>query len=417
MPTTATRRAWCKSFSASVREVAPWLKDLAEAGQLQAKVTSEQGAEVDKFNKQIAQLQGSVLDLSRALALPLVESINNIGEAFRLGRIAGEGFFAIVNKLLPTVGGMSAAFQGDKEGVRLARIRDGERELQLLNARIAALDGLNGREQLRDDLLKKRNGLASEIALARIDPLADYGNEGRRQRALPSVPGAAGGGGSGRKGAGAPWQTDTLLMYQAEQLRDAFEAIDKINREWEPAVFIDSANAYEAELLLNALEEIEQVNKDAAASTKELGTAVASDLALVFSSAAGEAITQWTGVKDLLKGILQDIAQIALKKTVTDPIGKAVGGFIDGFDFGSIFKGLIPSFDVGTPYVPRDMLAMVHKGERIVPAAENRGGAGVTNNLKISFSGAVGSTDDMRRSARQIAGETARALRKTAGQS
>ena len=32
----------------------------------------------------------------------------------------------------------------------------------------------------------------------------------------------------------------------------------------------------------------------------------------------------------------------------------------------------IPKFDVGTNYVPNDMLAQVHKGERIIPAADNR---------------------------------------------
>ena len=32
----------------------------------------------------------------------------------------------------------------------------------------------------------------------------------------------------------------------------------------------------------------------------------------------------------------------------------------------------VPAFDVGTNYLPNDMLAMVHQGERIVPAADNR---------------------------------------------
>lgn len=47
----------------------------------------------------------------------------------------------------------------------------------------------------------------------------------------------------------------------------------------------------------------------------------------------------------------------------------------------------LASFDVGTPYVPQDMLAMVHQGEAIVPAHMNSpfagGGLSVTNNFNL----------------------------------
>lgn len=80
---------------------------------------------------------------------------------------------------------------------------------------------------------------------------------------------------------------------------------------------------------------------------------------------------------DMFRSIEREISRLAAQN-----IGKALfgagtsgGGFLNSV-FGSLFGGL-PSFDVGTAYVPRDMVAVVHQGERIVPASENRpGGAG-----------------------------------------
>ena len=49
---------------------------------------------------------------------------------------------------------------------------------------------------------------------------------------------------------------------------------------------------------------------------------------------------------------------------------------------------MLPGFAVGTDYVPRDMVARIHKGEKIIPAAQNnrsQGGAPiyVTQNFTV----------------------------------
>lgn len=49
-----------------------------------------------------------------------------------------------------------------------------------------------------------------------------------------------------------------------------------------------------------------------------------------------------------------------------------------GGSFSNTAPASMPSFDVGTDYVPHDMIAKIHKGEKITPASENTGEGGET---------------------------------------
>ncbi|TRZ56535.1 MAG: hypothetical protein D4S02_15405 [Rhodocyclaceae bacterium] len=91
----------------------------------------------------------------------------------------------------------------------------------------------------------------------------------------------------------------------------------------------------------------------------------------------------------LTESIISDMARIEIRQKIMQPFASA-GGFSGLFGSGGVgpnpdgsvtssgsmlgwVKNLF-SFDVGTDYVPRDMIAKVHRGERIIPASQNRDG-------------------------------------------
>lgn len=141
----------------------------------------------------------------------------------------------------------------------------------------------------------------------------------------------------------------------------------------------------------------EQLNENldkSAEKTAEQAENVGQQLALVFSSAAGQAIATFESLRDVLKGVLADIAQIVIRQTLIKPLETALTGTLGGFNFGALFG--LPKFASGIDYVPRDMPAIVHKGERIVPAAQNRPGyGGVTINQSITVGSGVSRNEVM----------------------
>lgn len=85
---------------------------------------------------------------------------------------------------------------------------------------------------------------------------------------------------------------------------------------------------------------------------------------------------------NMVDGIVADLVRLQVRQGITGPLFSALssgGGF-----FSSLFSGFsLPSFDVGTDYVPHDMIAQIHKGERIVPASQNNGNLGANVSLTI----------------------------------
>ncbi|MGY8903203.1 MAG: hypothetical protein ACKVIH_01480 [Burkholderiales bacterium] len=152
-------------FGKSIREVGPYLKDLAEQGSLVAKVTTAQAEEAEKFNKQLFALQTSANDLARALAGPLVTGVN---EAIRLFKEAVTAYGELEESLKRTTklnqalyaqqiefeAELSAAYVDESKSREQARLAvdDYVRGIDESNALVALELGLLGQTQQARDI-------------------------------------------------------------------------------------------------------------------------------------------------------------------------------------------------------------------------------------------------------------------------
>ncbi|HEX2545662.1 MAG TPA: hypothetical protein VHL79_12325, partial [Ramlibacter sp.] len=111
-------RATQELFGKSLREVAPFLKDLAEAGALNATVTTKQAEEAEKFNKEILKLQVNLSDMGRSIADPVVSGMNRLIQSFRDAKKEGAGFLDLMGMAaqLTTPAGLASYLLGGKLG-------------------------------------------------------------------------------------------------------------------------------------------------------------------------------------------------------------------------------------------------------------------------------------------------------------
>jgi len=168
-------------FGKSLKEVAPLLKDLAEQGQLNAKVTTEQAEAAEKFNKELYNLQKNSTDTARALSLGLIASINETIAAFREGAAAGKSFLAIANdRYWKNVGEFYgvAAEGADSYRKRLAEIdtqlKGGESRLLVRNALLREQATLQKKLAAEPDFSPDNQSAAELRRLTRKTSVGDF---------------------------------------------------------------------------------------------------------------------------------------------------------------------------------------------------------------------------------------------------
>lgn len=133
-----------------------------------------------------------------------------------------------------------------------------------------------------------------------------------------------------------------------------------------------AVRAYDAKEALNAQTEAQEKATRASERFAEV-------LADKLSSGLTDAVFGADSAGDAFRRLGESLARSIFEQSIAQPFASGIVGAIGGAGIGSgigDFLGGLASFDVGSPYVPNDMVAMVHKGERIVPANQNKPGMG-----------------------------------------
>jgi hypothetical protein len=177
-------------FGKSTKDVAAFLKDLAEKGQLVGSVTRQQAEEVERYNKSLATLNATAADFARTVGLGMVPALNKA--LLILAELQkGPGLGAALRDVL--TGGSFTSAQEALDGYRsriadidkqIARIKGDKRPLIQANAaaEIASLE--SQRTQLQKFATAYRNILN--------DGSAGAGRGSSQNPAKPSLPDIAG---------------------------------------------------------------------------------------------------------------------------------------------------------------------------------------------------------------------------------
>lgn len=188
--TNAIARAQILAGKAAAQSI-PFFRDLAEEGLKTARVTTEQAAAAERFEKNIKRLSNAVDGLKIAFANDLVEQLNRVAEAMQKAAKSGGVLSAIWEGLIESMSQSFGSLNANDLGRVTTQIQGAERALKSLQEQAAAS---SRPEAFSGAIARAQEQLAILAAdRTRLQALVDIETPGRVFQSATAAPPKTGG--------------------------------------------------------------------------------------------------------------------------------------------------------------------------------------------------------------------------------
>jgi len=389
------------------------IQEMVDKGKALSGVTQQMTEDADKFNDQMAELSTTLGATKTKLVGDLLPGMNEIAAAMREAAKEGGLLLTVWVGLGGAMANLLGMTEAQKTRDRLNEIND-QLAIATKQLQSGTLNPAGASKSFWSFLIPDMK--LKDEAVARLRETIDA-LEKEKARLMPAAPGAPAGVDPASAAAAAARAKAFLgeeasakalreAVFRAEKeveleemaaqdSREAWQvytdwrvAQDKAFKEGHEQMWkdifktIDDEQEAAIEQGRELLETIAEQEKKMAAEAQRFGMTI--DLAF------DRAVRGGGDLLDILKDLGKELALIEIKKRLFEPASKGLSGILDnllkggGANTGSVdvsgMAGAVvigsPAYAEGTDYVPRTGWAMLHQGERVVPAAENRGGGG-----------------------------------------